>query len=330
MKYFSAPFSTHNDLIAVIKSFLEKSGWTIARFGWMEPTERITTEYEIVNYVKVYKKVTDVDRRMGMQLIASKAGSNFSFRSVDGIDLENEKFLGRSLYGQRGVVVQALNSFDSSKRFIEQARRTSQKCLLESGQGGTVYFYASGDYVLITTKYAQNRYATVSFGNLPLYVPGTGGQYICSTQALDSTYVTPLFSDYAPMVSYKYNYQSLVGWDNGNITRSEMMVYSYPGNEFPTNSNPGMTYGNVGNFARCGKLAGGFPGLVPVRIYVLLGGKYSPFAEFSNVFFTSFEHVEPGQVFKIGQSRYVGFPFVGKQDQLSASSNIGYVVKLDD
>lgn len=331
MKHFTATYSDHNDLLAVLKKQLEKAGWTIHRFGPMNPTTRTTTESHREGYLDVYETITDVDRRLGMQLIVSKNGSYFCMRSMADYVLDRDTYYQSSTFGQRGVLIRASAGFDASQNYFGQPGiRPTQMCLLESALGGTAHVFTDGDLVVATTNYAPNRFSSAAFGNMTPYVPGSGGQFLCSTNAFDSTFIAPLFCEYAPFACYKYSFNNYNGWDSGTLTRSDLLVYSYPSLEFPTNSNSGTQFGQIGNVARGRELISGVPGLIPVRTFVLYNNKFCPFAEFDNLFFASFDFLKPGEVFSIGQNKYVGFPFYSKTGRENALACMGYVVKLDE
>jgi len=332
MKRLTTTYSDHNDLLGALRKCLEKAGWTIHYFGLMAPTTWTTNEViRNDDYTSTPVTVTDVDRRLGMWMSASKSGAYVVFRSIDGCILDRETYYKHSVYAQRGVVARVAEGFDPDKSYFGQpGLRPTQKCLLESGLGGKLDVFFSGDAFIATTTFDSNRYSSMSFGTLPVYVPGSGGKYLCSTHSWEQHYLSPLFSEYSPAAVYQYSFDTLVGWDSGNLTRSEVLFYLYADLDFPSNFYA-SSFGGMGNLARCRETAGGFPALAPVRTFVKWNGKHSPFAEFDDLFVANFELIEPGREFQIGQSRYVGFPYFRKSTaSAGAVGNLGYVVRLDD
>lgn len=332
MKRITTTYYDHNDLLGALRKCLEKAGWTIHYFGLMAPTTWTTNEViREDDYTSTPVTVTDVDRRLGMWMSASKSGAYVVFRSIDGCILDRETYYKHSLYAQRGVVARVAEGFDPDKSYFGQpGLRPTQKCLLESGLGGKLDVFFEGDVFIATTTYESNRYSSMTFGRLPVHVPGSGGKFLSSTHAFEEAYTSALFADYAPTSVYQYSFSDLVGWDSGYITRSETLFYIYADVDFPTNAYLG-SFGSIGNLARCRETVAGFPALVPIRTFVKWREKHSPFSEFNDLFVTNFEQIEPGSEFKIGQSRYVGFPFYNKSSaSRGATGNTGYLVRLDD
>lgn len=310
MKHYSSRYTSADDLVAVIKQRLELEGWTVNRYGGFS------------------------DPRIGIQLMISRGDAFFCLRSF-GESSPYVDYYAASSIGQHGVIVSAASGYSDGAGFVSQAGfQSSPKCYVESGEaGGVCHFFISGDLVMFVTERTGGLYSCLSFGVLPVLSPGTGGQFVTSTESYLSSQKQPLFANAYATFGVRLAHTEWSGWDVGGRTwgplrpSSQGVLIGVP--HFHQN---GTEYGNVGTVSRAKSLVGGMDGLIPITLFTEYGGGFAPYAELPEVFLVPMDSFDPGAVYELGAHRFLIFPQYAKAfpaDRNYPHFNLGIAVLLD-
>ena len=310
MKHYSSRYTSADDLVAVIKQRLEIEGWTVNRYGGFD------------------------DPRIGIQLMISRGTAFFCLRSF-GESSPYVDYYSASSIGQRGVIVSAASGYSDTAGFVNQTGfQSSPKCYVESGEGaGVCHFFVSDDLVMFVTERAGGLYSCLSFGVLPVLSPGSGGQFVTSTESYLSTQKQPLFANSAATFGVRLSHSEWSGWDVGVRSwgplrpSSQGTLLGVP--HFHQN---GTSYGNVGTVSRAKGLAGGMDGLIPITLFTEYGGGFAPYAELPEIFLVPLDSFEPGALFELGTHRFLILPQYTKAfpaDRNYPHFNLGIAVLLD-
>ncbi|MCK2124079.1 hypothetical protein RDI61_27560 [Pseudomonas plecoglossicida] len=296
--------------MAVIKQRLELEGWTVNRYGGFS------------------------DPRIGIQLMISRGDAFFCLRSF-GESSPYVDYYAASSIGQHGVIVSAAGGYSNTAGFVTQPGfQSSPKCYVESGDGaGVCHFFVSDDLAMLVTERAGGLYSCLSFGVLPVLSPGSGGQFVTSTESYLSTQKQPLFANAYATFGVRLSHVEWSGWDVGSRTwgalrpSSQGTLVGVP--HFHQN---GTAYGNVGAVSRAKSLVGGMDGLIPITLFTEYGGGFAPYAELPDVFLVPMDSFDPGAVYELGAHRFLVFPQYAKAfpaDRNYPHFNLGIAVLLD-
>lgn len=309
MRYYTSVYSSAEDLVAIINQRLKAEGWTEHKYADMP------------------------DPRTGKQLHISKGGLHFGLRSLGAYDPYVDYYTERN-HGQKGVIVNLKSGFDGGVSYSSQPGfQFSPKCYLESGDKGICHIFTAASYALVVTNYSSDQYSCLAFGKLPVFVDGTGGQFVASTNAYEAANRESIFSNASNFFGVYLKNAEFTGFDRGErtvgtlSTTSRGAVYGLPHMHA---GNP--SFGSVGSAVRSSALAAGFSGLVPVELFVSYAGMYCPYSQFSDVFYVSMDVLEPGQTYEIGNSKFMVFPQFKKEYPLNRNAphyNLGLAVLLD-
>lgn len=310
MKHYSSRYTSADDLVAVIKQRLEIEGWTVNRYGGFD------------------------DPRIGIQLMISRGDSYFCLRSF-GESSPYVDYYSASSIGQHGVIVSAASGYSDCAGFVSQPGfQSSPKCCVESGEGaGVCHFFLSDDLVMFVTERAGGLYSCLSFGVLPVLSPGTGGQFVTSTESYLSTQKQPLFANAYATFGVRLAHAEWSGWDVGGRTWGPLRPISQGALiGVPHFHQNGTSYGNVGTVSRAKGLVGGLDGLVPITLFTEFGGGFAPYAELPEIFLVPMDSFDPGAVYELGPHRFLIFPQHTKAfpaDRDYPHFNLGIAVLLD-
>lgn len=310
MKHYSSRYTSADDLVAVIKQRLEVEGWKVNRYGRF------------------------ADPRIGIQLMISRGDAFFCLRSF-GESSPYVDYYAASSIGQHGVIVSAASGYSDTAGFVTQPGfQSSPKCFVESGDGaGVCHFFISGDLVMFVTERAGGLYSCLSFGVLPVLSPGSGGQFVTSTESYLSNQKQPLFANSAATFGVRLSHADWTGWDVGGRTWGPLRPSSH-GTLIgvPHFHQNGTSYGNVGTVSRAKGLIGGLDGLIPITLFTEVNGGFAPYAELPDIFLAPMDAFEPGAVYELGAHRFLVFPQYAKAfpaDRGYPHFNLGIAVLMD-
>ncbi|UUC20556.1 hypothetical protein NOV18_08765 [Pseudomonas asiatica] len=309
MRYYTSIYSSAEDLLAIVNQRLKVEGWAEHKYADMP------------------------DPRTGKQLHISRDGLHFGLRSLGAYDPYVDYYAARN-HGRQGVIINLKTGFDGGVSYSSQPGfQFSPKCYLESGDKGICHIFTAASYALVVTNYSSDQYSCLVFGKLPVFVDGTGGQFVASTNAYEAANRESIFSNASNFFGVYLKNAEFTGFDRGErtvgtlSTTSRGAVYGLP-HMHPGNS----SFGSVGSVVRSPVLASGYSGLIPVELFVSYGGLYSPYSQFSDLFYVSLDALEPGQTYEVGDSKFMVFPQFKKEYPLNRSAphyNLGLAVFLD-
>lgn len=310
MKHYSSRYASADDLVAVIKQRLEIEGWIVNRHGGF------------------------ADPRIGVQLLISKGTAFFCLRSF-GESSPYVDYYAASSIGQHGVIVSAASGYSDSAGFITQPGfQSSPKCCVESGESaGVCHFFIADDLVMFVTERAGGLYSCISFGVLPVLFPGSGGQFVTSTESYLSSQKQSLFANAYATFGVRLSHNEWSGWDVGGRTWGPLRPISQGALiGVPHFHQNGTSYGNVGTVSRAKGLVGGLDGLVPITLFTEFGGGFAPYTELPEIFLVPMDSFDPGAVYELGPHRFLIFPQHTKAfpaDRDYPHFNLGIAVLLD-
>ncbi|MDD2005099.1 hypothetical protein [Pseudomonas putida] len=309
MRYYTSVYSSAEDLVAIINQRLKAEGWTELKYADMP------------------------DPRIGKQLHISKNGLHFGLRNLGAYDPYVDYYAARS-HGQQGVIINLKTGFDGNVSYSSQPGfQYSPKCYLESGDKGVCHIFTASDYVLVATNYSSDQYSSLAFGQLPVFVNDTGGQFVVSTNAYEATNRESIFANASNFFGVYLKNSEFTGFDRGARTYGTLSTTSRGSiSGFPHAHAGNTSFGSVGTIVRSSGLAGGYGGLIPIDYFASFAGMYSPYSQFPDIFYVSLDVLEPGGIYEIGAARFMVFPQFKKEYPLNRNAphyNLGLAVLLD-
>ncbi len=310
MRYSSASYTGPDELLAYLKQQLEIDGWKIDKYG----------------------RMNSGDLAIGYQLQVSKNGAYFGLRSLGAYDPYTEYFLART-HGQQGVTISLKTGFSDTAAFTAQPGfQASPNGYLEGWDKGTCHYFSDGAYVLVITNFQTDKFCSMAFGQAPTIVDGTGGQFCATSRSYNTTLNEPLFAVFGNSFGINLKFAGVDAFDRGALTFGPLRrTTSGSVTGFPHFHPNNASYGSVGTIARANSLFG-LNGIIPIQFFVSYNSLYSPYAQFSNLFYVPLDDIEPGAEYVVGQRRFRVFPMYQKEYPANRNNpfyNLGLAVAMN-